>query len=98
MAGKLKATSLQPVAAMSEQAAIQAFRLGAKDYIIKPYEVKDMLESVERSLIEQRLRRESQDLQNGVQVSQHLEERVRQLHSLCGIGRALTSLHDPDDP
>jgi len=46
----------------SEQAAIQAFRLGARDYIIKPYEVKEMLESVERALIERRLRRETMDL------------------------------------
>jgi two-component system NtrC family sensor kinase len=78
----------------SEQAAMQAFRLGAKDYIIKPYEVKEMLESVERALIEQRLRRESKDLKGGAEVTQHLEERVRQLHSLCGIGRAVTALHD----
>ncbi len=81
----------------SEQAAIQAFRLGARDYIIKPYEVKEMLESVERALIERRLRRETMHLQEGVQVSQHLEERVRQLHSLCGIGKALNALHDPDE-
>jgi two-component system NtrC family sensor kinase len=81
----------------SEQAAMQAFRLGAKDYIIKPYEVKEMLESVERALIEQRLRRESKDLKEGVGVSQHLEDRVRQLHSLCGIGKAVTALHDPNE-
>jgi two-component system NtrC family sensor kinase len=81
----------------SEQAAIQAFRLGAKDYIIKPYEVQEMLESVERSLLERRLRRETKDLQEGVAVSRHLEERVRQLHSLCGIGRALSALHEADE-
>jgi two-component system NtrC family sensor kinase len=81
----------------SEQAAMRAFRLGAKDYIIKPYEVKEMLESVERALIEQRLRRESMDLKEGVAVSQHLEERVRQLHSLCGIGKAVTALHDANE-
>jgi two-component system NtrC family sensor kinase len=81
----------------SEQAAMQAFRLGARDYIIKPYEVKEMLESVERALIEQRLRRESMDLKEGVAVSQHLEERVRQLHSLCGIGKAVTALHDANE-
>ncbi len=81
----------------SEQAAIQAFRLGAKDYIIKPYEVKEMLESVERALIEQRLRRESMDLKEGAEVSQHLEQRVRQLHSLCGIGKAVTALHDAEE-
>ena len=80
----------------SEQAAIQAFRLGAKDYIIKPYEIKDMLDSVERSLVEHRLRRESKDLQTGVQVGYHLEERVRQLHSLCGIGKAILALHERD--
>lgn len=81
----------------SEQAAIEAFRLGAKDYIVKPYEIKEMLESVERALIEQRLRRETMDLQEGAAVSQHLEERVRQLHSLCGIGKALTALRDADE-
>jgi two-component system NtrC family sensor kinase len=81
----------------SEQAAIEAFRLGAKDYIIKPYEIKDMLDSVERALVEQRLRRETQDLQEGVEISRHLEERVRQLHSLCSIGKAITALHDLEE-
>ncbi len=81
----------------SEQAAIQAFRLGAKDYIIKPYEIPEMLESVERALIEQRLRREAASLKGGLEVSQHLEERVRQLHSLCGIGKALVMLQNPDE-
>jgi two-component system NtrC family sensor kinase len=81
----------------SEQAAIEAFRLGAKDYIVKPYDVAEMLESVERALIEQRLRRETQDLKEGVEVRRHLEERVRQLHSLCGIGKALTALTDPEE-
>jgi two-component system NtrC family sensor kinase len=81
----------------SEQAAIQAFRLGAKDYIIKPYDVQEMLKSVERALIEQRLRREAMSLERGIEVSQHWEERVRQLNSLCGIGRALTVLHDVEE-
>jgi two-component system, NtrC family, sensor kinase len=81
----------------SEQAAIQAFRLGARDYIVKPYDVKEMLESVERALIERRLRREATHLQEGAEVSRHFEERVRQLHSLCGIGQALHALVDPDE-
>lgn len=81
----------------SEQAAIQAFRLGAKDYMVKPYEISEMLKSVERALIEQRLRRETMNLKEGVQVSHHLEERVRQLHSLCGIGKALAGLQDPEE-
>ncbi len=81
----------------SEETAIQAFRLGAKDYVIKPYDVGEMLESVERALIEQRLRRETMHLKEGIEVSRHLEERVRELNSLCGIGKALHSLHDPDE-
>ncbi len=81
----------------SEQAAIQAFRLGARDYIIKPYEAKEMLESVERALVERRLRRETMSLKEGAEVTQHLEERVRQLHSLCGIGKALFLSHNPED-
>ena len=81
----------------SEQTALQAFRQGVKDYIIKPYEVKEMLISVERALSEQRLRRETRGLKEGVEVSRHLEERVRQLHSLCSMSKALSSLHDPDE-
>ncbi len=81
----------------SEQTAIEAFRLGAKDYVIKPYDVTQMLESVERALIERRLRRETRHLKEGVEIRRHLEERVRQLHSLCGIAKALNALHDPDE-
>jgi two-component system NtrC family sensor kinase len=81
----------------SEQTAIQAFRLGARDYLVKPYEVADMLESVERALVEVRLRRETSGLKEGADVRHHLEERVRQLNSLCGIGKALNAIHDPDE-
>ena len=80
----------------SEQTAIQAFRLGARDYLVKPYDLEDMLESVERALIEVRLRRETNDLKEGAEVRRHLEGRVRQLNSLCGIGKALNAIHDPD--
>jgi two-component system NtrC family sensor kinase len=81
----------------SEQAAIEAFRLGARDYIVKPYDVQEMLASVERALIERRLRRETAHLQEGAELCRHLEERVRQLNSLCGIGQALHALTDPDE-
>ena len=81
----------------SEQTAIQAFRLGARDYLVKPYDMEDMLESVERALIEVRLRRETNDLKEGAEVRRHLEGRVRQLNSLCGIGKALSAIHDPDE-
>jgi two-component system NtrC family sensor kinase len=81
----------------SEQTALQAFRMGAKDYVIKPYDLDEMLKSVERALIEQRLRRETMDHKEGAEVRRYLEERVRQLHSLCGIGKALNVLREPDE-
>jgi len=81
----------------SEQAAIQAFRQGVKDYIIKPYEVREMLDAVERALSERRLRRETMGLKEGVEVTRHLEERVRQLHSLCSMNKALCSIQDPEE-
>ena len=81
----------------SEQTAIEAFRLGAKDYMIKPYDPGEMLESVERALIEQRLRRETENLKEGAEVRRLLETRVRQLHSLCGIGKALSAMHEPGE-
>ena len=42
----------------SEETAVQAFRLGARDYVIKPYDTQEMLESIERALTEVRLRAE----------------------------------------
>jgi two-component system, NtrC family, sensor kinase len=81
----------------SEQAAIQAFRLGARDYIIKPYEVREMLEAVERSLKDRRVPHDTADLKEDSPVTQHLEERVRQLHSLCNIGRALSAIHNAEE-
>jgi transcriptional regulator with GAF, ATPase, and Fis domain len=56
-----------------------------------------MLDSVERALLEIRLRRETDQLREGAEIRRHLEQRVRQLNSLCGIGKALNAIHDPDD-
>lgn len=42
----------------SELIAAQALRLGVRDYIIKPFTLDEIIESVERALTEHRLRRE----------------------------------------
>jgi len=46
----------------SEDLVVQAFRLGAKDYVIKPFDVEEMLAAIDRALTEQRLRREREAL------------------------------------
>ena len=42
----------------SEDLAVRAFRLGLKDYVIKPFDVEEMLISIDQALAEVRLRRE----------------------------------------
>ncbi len=51
----------------SELIAAQALRLGVRDYIIKPFTLDEIIESVERALTEQRLRRERNALTDHVQ-------------------------------
>ena len=73
----------------SEETAIQAFRLGAKDYIIKPFKVEEMLEAIDRALAEKR--RISKGMKN---VDQQLEQMVKELNILYSVGKSVTSLLD----
>lgn len=77
----------------SETLAVQAFRMGIKDYILKPFTVSEMLESIERALTEVRLRQERDELTQRLMAShQALEQRLRELNTLFGIGKSVTSL------
>ena len=42
----------------SEDLAVRAFRLGVKDYVIKPFDIEEMLMAIDKALTEVRLRRE----------------------------------------
>ena len=82
----------------SEEVAIQALRLGVKDYINKPFELEDLLDAAERALAESRLRRERDTLTGQLLLSnQQLERRVSQLTALYDVGQALASTLDPDE-
>ncbi len=79
----------------SEGTAVRAFRLGARDYIIKPFVIDEMLGAVDRALTESRLRHERDRLtQTVLKVNRQLENRVQELRFLYGIGRSVTSLQD----
>jgi signal transduction histidine kinase/CheY-like chemotaxis protein len=81
----------------SEGTAVRAFRLGARDYIIKPFAIDEMLNALDRALTESRLRRERDQLtQTVLRVNQQLENRVQELRFLYGIGRSVTSLQSPE--
>ena len=79
----------------SEETAVQAFRLGARDYIIKPYETNEMLHAIDRALTEVRLRRERDQLHEGImRVNRQLEQRVKELQILYSIGKSVNAMLD----
>lgn len=79
----------------SETVAVQAFRLGVRDYFPKPFKVTEIMEAVERSLAEAHLRKEKEELAERLElVNRELEQRLRQLTILYGISKSVTSLLD----
>jgi two-component system NtrC family sensor kinase len=75
-----------------EADAIQAFRLGARDYLVKPLREAEAVTAIERALNEIRLRRERKQLADQLAESnRQLERRVRELTTIYGIGKAVTS-------
>jgi len=81
----------------SESVAIQAFRLGVRDYFPKPFKVTEIMGAVERSLAEVRLRREKQELTERVEnINRQLEQKLKELTILYGVSKSVTSLLDPD--
>ncbi len=78
-----------------EVSAMQAFRLGAKDYLVKPLRETELVASLDRALEELRLRREREQLSQKLsQANQQLEKRVKELTTLFGIGKAVTAITD----
>ncbi|MBN1314151.1 MAG: response regulator [Anaerolineales bacterium] len=77
----------------SEELAVQAFRAGARDYIIKPFESDEILQAIHRALRDVRIRQEKEQLTNRLLITtRQLEDRLRELNTLVGIGKSVTSL------
>ena len=75
-----------------EADAIQAFRLGARDYLVKPLREAEFVAALERVIKEIRLRREHRQLAEQLAESnRQLERRVRELTTLFGLGKTVTS-------
>jgi two-component system NtrC family sensor kinase len=77
----------------ADSQALQAFRLGAKDYLGKPLREAELVASLDRALAEIRLRREREQLAGKLAAAnQQLEKRVKELTTLAGIGKAVTAV------
>ncbi|MFN2269538.1 MAG: response regulator [Anaerolineae bacterium] len=81
----------------SEAIAVEVFRKGVRDYVIKPFTAEEMLETIERSLIEVRLQREKEALTNRLAQTNHqLEQRLSELNMFYQIGKSVASLMERD--
>jgi signal transduction histidine kinase/DNA-binding response OmpR family regulator len=88
-----------PVIVMGEEGkeedVIQAFRLGASDYLKWPIREAEVVSAVERALTQVRARRERQLLAEKLrQANKELKNRVRDLSIMINIGQAVTSITD----
>jgi FixJ family two-component response regulator len=78
-----------------ESEIIQAFRLGAADYLTWPVRETEIVLVVERLLDQVHLNREHKFLVNQLTISnQQLQQRVKELTAGFSIGKILTSIHD----
>jgi two-component system NtrC family sensor kinase len=77
----------------SESVAVQAFRLGIRDYISKPFRVPETLNAIERALAEDRLRREKTKMSRQLSDANRLmEQQLLELTTLQAIGQSVTSV------
>ncbi len=77
----------------SEEVAVTVFRLGVRDYVRKPFSVDEMLDAIERALVEVRLRHEKEDLTQRLLASnREMQRRIKELNALYSVGKSVTSL------
>jgi two-component system NtrC family sensor kinase len=79
----------------SEELAVEAFRLGVKNFVVKPPKPQEVLKATDDGLREIRLRREKELLtEELMRANKQLERRVRELTMLHGITQAMTNTLD----
>jgi signal transduction histidine kinase/DNA-binding response OmpR family regulator len=88
-----------PVIVIAEEGmegdVIQAFRLGASDYLRWPVREAEVVSAVERALGQVRAERERARLSQQLEkTNTELQRRVRELTTIFGIGKAVTSVTD----
>jgi len=79
----------------SEEIAVEAFRLGVKNYIVKPFKSQEVIEAIEDALGEGRLRQAKERLTDELmRTNKQLEQRVRELTMVYEITQAMAKLMD----
>jgi len=79
----------------SPESVVQAFRLGARDYVMKPFAPHEMLEAIQRVFSAIELIKERDQLtQQLLKANQQLERQLQELNAIYTIGRSVTSVLD----
>lgn len=79
----------------SEMEIIQAFRLGATDYLLWPVREAEVINAVERVLKQVRDRRERERLAHQLQqINLELQQRAKELTTIFAVGKAVISITD----
>jgi two-component system, NtrC family, sensor kinase len=82
----------------SEETAVAAFRLGIRDYIIKPIDAEEMSESIDNALRENRLQKERDQLVDQLMSSNsQLQRRAQELNVLYDVGKSVSSSLDLEE-
>jgi signal transduction histidine kinase len=74
----------------SEETAVRAFRLGVRDYLIKPFTADQAAAAISKALYVARLEREKDRL------TQQLQQRIQELTVLQHIGKSVASVLELD--
>lgn len=79
----------------SAELVVRAFRLGARDYFIKPFDLEEMRQAIQRLMSSAALRDERDKLtQQLIEANEKLQRQLQELNAIYAIGRSVTSLLD----
>lgn len=82
----------------SETVAVEAFRLGVRDYVARPLQIPAALASIERALGEERLRQGKEQISEQLEnLNRQMEQQLLELTTLQAIGQSLTSTLDIEE-
>lgn len=76
----------------SELSAMTAFRLGAKDYIIKPFTIAEIINAIDRALTERRLQNDNAELLEEIRrLKAEMNRQAREMQTMFEIGKSIAS-------